>query len=203
MLEGEETFDLYRACFERATARHPLNRRLYVDTRFFIPNDALVKVDRMTMAHGLEARVPFLDHELVEFVAGVPPGLKLRGPRLEKYLLKQSLRAKLPREILFRRKEGFNLPKGIWLKGQLEDFTLDVLSPRVMRDIGLFEPLQITKLIEDHFSGRKDNSHQIWGLLVFVTWWHVYVETVSRISSSPGEPSDIAMVGNGLRLPDR
>lgn len=196
MLGRAETFDLYRPYFERTTARHPLNRRLYVDTRFFVPNDALVKVDRMTMAHGLEARVPFLDHELVEFVATVPPGLKLRGPRLEKYLLKHSLRGKLPREILFRKKEGFNLPKGIWLKDQLEDFALDTLSPRVMSDMGLFEPPQVTRLLEEHFGGRRDNSHQIWGLLVLVTWWHLFIKTASRASPCLNEPSDITVVQN-------
>jgi asparagine synthase (glutamine-hydrolysing) len=184
--DGGEVFDLYEPYFEKTTARHPLNRRLYVDTRFFLPNDGLVKVDRMTMAHGLEARVPFLDHELVEFLATVPPGLKLRGPRLEKYLLKLALKDKLPREILFRKKQGFNLPKVVWLKGQLGDFALDTLSPRVISDMGLFEPVQVARLLQEHFSGRRDNSHQIWGLLVLVTWWHLFIQP------SP-EPPGISM----------
>lgn len=171
---GEETFDLYRTYFEKANDWHPLNRLLYVDTRFYLPNDMLVKVDRMAMAHGLEARVPFLDHELVEFLATVPPRFKLRRLMHKKYLLKCAMQERLPRQVLSRRKQGFNVPKGIWIKNELKVFVADTLSRRNISAMGLFEPNVVADLLTEHWRSQKDNSHQIWGLLVFTLWWQQF-----------------------------
>jgi asparagine synthase (glutamine-hydrolysing) len=131
----------------------------------------------MTMAHGLEARVPFLDHELVTFVASVPPHLKLGRFLTKKYLLKCSLTGRLPRKILARQKQGFNVPKGAWLKGQMRSFALDMLSPQTMREIGWFNPVGVTRLLEDHWANRQDNSHRIWGLLVLTLWWQQFIKS--------------------------
>lgn len=172
----EETFDLYRTCFEKTNGWHPLNRLLYVDTRFYLPNDMLVKVDRMTMAHGLEARVPFLDHELVEFLATVPPRFKLRRLTQKKHLLKRALQGRLPRQVLSRGKQGFNVPKGIWIRNELKAFVADTLSRRNISAMGLFEPNAVADLLTEHWRSQKDNSHQIWGLLVLALWWRQYVQ---------------------------
>lgn len=171
-----DVLDLYRAMFARASARHPLNRLLYVDTRFYLPNDMLVKVDRMTMAHGLEAREPYLDYRLVEFAAGVPPRLKLKHLRHKKYLLKASLAGKLPREVLWRKKQGFNVPNARWIKGELRPFVMDSLAGDRLREMGILNPAAVETILRDHFEERADNSHQIWGLLSLVLWWEQFVK---------------------------
>ncbi len=175
VLNGIETVDLYRAVFAQTDASHPLDRLLYVDTRFYLPNDMLVKVDRMTMAHSLEARVPFLDHRLVEFAAALPPRLKLKQWRLKKYLLKASLQRRLPEASPWRKKEGFNVPKGSWLVGELRDFAFDHLSVQQVQRMGLFQPEQVITLLNEHLAGRRDNSHQIWGLLCLSLWWQQFM----------------------------
>jgi asparagine synthase (glutamine-hydrolysing) len=175
-LQGIETTQLYRAVFAQSKAIHPLDRMLYVDTRFYLPNDMLVKLDRMTMAHSLEARVPFLDHRLVEFCATLPPNLKLRHWRKKKYLLKASLRGRFSQAHLRRKKQGFNVPKAHWITTDLRDFVQDHLSPQQIERMGLFRSDQVTELINQHFAKRRDNSHQIWGLLCLSLWWKQFIE---------------------------
>ena len=175
-LAGIHTFALYHQVFAQTDATHPLERMLYVDTRFYLPNDMLVKVDRMTMAHGLEARVPFLDHQLVELVASLPAHLKLRAWRQKKYLLKKSLAQRLPQADVWRKKQGFNVPKGQWLQHELREFVGDHLSPQQMQRMGLFQPEQVTQLLNEHLNGQQDNSHQLWGLLCLSLWWQKFIE---------------------------
>lgn len=174
-LARADVLELYRAAFARTNARDPLNRMLYVDTRFYLPNDMLVKVDRMTMAHGLEARGPFLDYRLAEFVASVPPGLKLKGLRQKKYLLKAAMRGRLPDSILDRKKEGFNLPNAAWLRGDLRTFAADHLSPRRIKEMGFLDASVVQTLADDHFKGTADNSHQLWCLLTLSLWWQQFI----------------------------
>jgi len=174
-LDGADTIDLYRAVFAHTDAVHPLDRMLYVDTRFYLPNDMLVKVDRMTMAHSLEARVPFLDHHLVEFAASLPPRFKLKQWRTKKYLLKAALHPQLPGALLWRKKQGFNVPKGIWFAGELRDFAFDHLSAQQLQRMGLFDPAYVIRLLNEHTAGIRDNSHQIWGLLCLSLWWQQYM----------------------------
>jgi asparagine synthase (glutamine-hydrolysing) len=171
-----DAISLYRAAFARTNARHPLNRMLYVDTRFYLPNDMLVKVDRMTMAHGLEAREPYLDYRLVEFLARVPPRFKLKHFLHKKYLLKASMKGKLPDSILWRKKQGFNVPNARWIKNDLKPFVMDHLSPARIRDTGLLDSKAVDELLADHFSERADNSHQIWCLLTLVLWWQQFIK---------------------------
>jgi len=170
---------LYRTAFARTDARHPLNRMLYVDTRLYLPNDMLVKLDRMSMAHGLEAREPYLDHHLVEFLATVPPAYKLRGLHHTKYLLKRLMDHRLPRSLVWRRKEGFNVPNARWIRHGLRGFVTDILSPASVRDLGLLDPQAVDRILHDHFGGRADNSHQIWCLLVLVLWFRRFVQNRS------------------------
>jgi len=160
----------YRRQFGRAPARHPLNRLLYVDTRVYLPADMLVKVDRMTMAHGLEAREPYLDYRLVEFAARVPPRLKLRHGTDRKYLLKQSLAGRVPARALRRRKQGFNVPNGQWMREGMKPYVLDRLAPHRVRSHGLLDAGVVSTIVSDHLSGRRDHSHQLWSLLVLSEW---------------------------------
>jgi asparagine synthase (glutamine-hydrolysing) len=187
-LNGANTVDLYRTAFGQTDAGHPLDRMLYVDTRFYLPNDMLVKVDRMTMAHSLEARVPFLDHHLVEFVASLPPQFKLKWGCIKKYLLKVAMHRHLPEASLWRKKQGFNVPKGIWFRGELRDFAFDHLSSQQVQRIGLFDPQEVVKLLNEHVAGKRDNSHQIWGLLCLSLWWQRFIDSV-QVGSSPQSES--------------
>jgi asparagine synthase (glutamine-hydrolysing) len=171
-----DALDLYRAAFARSNAHHPLNRMLYVDTLFYLPNDMLVKVDRMTMAHSLEARGPFLDYRLVEFAATVPPRYKLRHLFCKKYLLKASMKGRLPDQILRRKKAGFNVPNARWIKGELKPFVTDHLSEERLRRMGVLDPRAVETVLRDHFQGRADNSHQIWCMLTLVLWWGQFME---------------------------
>ncbi len=166
--------DLYRRAFSRTNARNPLNRMLYVDTRFYLPNDMLVKVDRMCMAHGLEAREPYLDYRLVEFAASLPPNLKLRKLSQKKYILKKSMAGRLPRQVIWRRKAGFNVPNARWIKGEMKPFVQDHLSPRAVKDMGVLDPPAVERILFDHFSGKAENSHQIWCLLTLALWWQQF-----------------------------
>ena len=178
------TVDLYREVFARTDAEHPLNRMLYVDTRFYLPNDMLVKLDRMTMAHSLEARVPFLDHRLVEFAASIPPRFKLKQGRVKKYLLKAALHRRLPNISVWRKKQGFNVPKGSWFKGTLREFVFDHLSPQSIQRMGLFERETVTRLLNEHVGGKQDHSHRIWGLLCLSLWWEQFIYEPMQVPSS-------------------
>ncbi|MBI5713707.1 MAG: asparagine synthase (glutamine-hydrolyzing) [Chloroflexi bacterium] len=168
--------DLYRAAFAKTNARHPLNRMLYADTRFYLPNDMLVKVDRMTMAHGLEAREPLLDYRLVEFMATVPPSYKLKNFRHKKYLLKAAMKTKLPEKILWRKKAGFNVPNTRWIKQGLKPFVMEHLSSQNIREMGVLDPRTIETLLANHFAEKADNGHQIWCLLTLALWWKQFIK---------------------------
>lgn len=132
------------------------------------------------MAHGLEARVPFLDHRLVEFAFRMPPSLKWRWGRRGKYALRKSMEGRLPRQILRRKKEGFNLPNNRWLRGELRDFAGDLLGRESLRRIGWFNAEYVQKLFKNHCDGVEDNSHQLWGLLSLVLWWRQFQEGSDR-----------------------
>lgn len=170
-----DVMDVYRSYFARTNACHPLNRMLYVDTRLYLPNDMLTKVDRMTMAHSLEARVPFLDHRVVEFCASVPPGLKLKGLRTKKHLLKAAMRNRLPKAVIKRKKEGFNQPVPRWISEDMKPFVLDTLSGRAIEETGMLSARYVGGLLNDHFDGSADNSHQIWCVLTLVLWYDQFM----------------------------
>jgi asparagine synthase (glutamine-hydrolysing) len=167
---------LFQQSFDATDARLPLNRLLYVDTRLYLPNDMLVKVDRMSMAHGLEAREPFLDFRLVEFAASLPPNLKLKNLTQTKYILKKSMQARLPREVIWRKKAGFNVPNARWIKGDLKPLVLEALSASNIRSMGILNPAAVNEVLQQHFSGKAENSHKIWCLLTLALWWRRFID---------------------------
>jgi len=179
-----DVLDVYRSYFAQTNASHPLNRMLYVDTRLYLPNDMLTKVDRMTMAHSLEARVPFLDHRVVEFCASVPPRLKLKGLRTKKHLLKAAMNNRLPGSVIKRKKEGFNQPVPRWISEDMKPFVLDTLSGRAIEDTGLLNAKYVGELLNGHFDGSSDNSHQIWCVLTLVLWYDQFMRKSG--ASAPG-----------------
>jgi asparagine synthase (glutamine-hydrolysing) len=135
----------------------------------YLPGDILTKVDRASMAHSLEVRVPLLDHKLMEWVSGLPPEYKLNG-REGKYLFKKALRPYLPDEILYRPKMGFAVPLASWFRGPLRERVQHTVLGPVMADSGFFTMSFLRQLVEQHQSGRRDNSAALWTLLMFETF---------------------------------
>ena len=133
--------------------RRGLERYLAVDQNYYLPDDILYKTDRMSMAHSLEVRPPFLDHRIVEFAAGLPADLKIRGFK-QKFLLKELMRGKLPEVVLNRKKTGFDIPTHDWFRGVLRGLLMDTLTPEAIAATGIFDAAAIDALIRDHMERR-------------------------------------------------
>jgi asparagine synthase (glutamine-hydrolysing) len=166
-------FDQY---FGREGVPDLLNRALYADTMTYLSGDLLTLTDRMSMVHSIEARAPFVDHELVEFMAGVPAALKLRRGT-KKHLLKQAFRGTLPDEILFRRKQGFTVPLTVWFRNELNPMLRQLLSRERIERLGWFDPAVVQQLIEEHTSLRENHHARIWALLMLMVWHEQYQPT--------------------------
>lgn len=171
-----DSFEIFNMHFDTCIDGDTLQKLLYVDLKVYLPDDILVKVDRMSMAHSLEARVPFLDRDVVEFMAGVPSSLKMKGLRT-KYILKKALNGLLPKEILQKKKGGFNVPIPRWIKKDLKEYVTDTLSPAKMRSLGHFNVDNVSQILKMHLRGEKDYSRNIWGLFMFMLWYDEYVGT--------------------------
>jgi asparagine synthase (glutamine-hydrolysing) len=159
----------WRARFAETGAAPPLARLQDVDLGIYLADDLLVKTDRMSMAHSLEARVPYLDSVVSELALALPTRLKVRGLS-KKRLLRKAAESLIPHAILKARKRGFSIPAAAWLRGELRPFAHEVLAPPRIRAQGYFEPAQVTKLLEDHCSRHDDYSRQLWGLISFSLW---------------------------------
>jgi asparagine synthase (glutamine-hydrolysing) len=173
-------FDSYahvRHFFKNAPTTDPLDQQEYVDIHTYLVDDILVKVDRMSMATSLEARVPFLDHRVVEFSATIPSQLKLAGlsHQKTKYILKKAMENILPHEIIYRGKEGFSIPIKNWLKNELKPMLLDVLSPERIKSEGFFNPEYVEQLKREHFQNIENHSHRLWALMMFGIWYDNYI----------------------------
>jgi asparagine synthase (glutamine-hydrolysing) len=153
---------------------HWLSSLQYMDIKNYLPNDILTKVDRMSMAHSIEARVPLLDHKFVEFAATIPPELKLKG-KTTKYIFKKAMEGILPNEILYRPKRGFAIPLGRWFRGQLSLYVRDLLLSRKSLGRGLFKKSYIERLIELNDRGRPMDL-QLWTLITFELWCRRFID---------------------------
>jgi asparagine synthase (glutamine-hydrolysing) len=151
----------------------PMGLFQYLDLKLYLQEDILVKVDRASMACSLEIRAPFLDHEFVEFVVGLPTKFKLR--RLtSKYILKKSMTKILPQEVIGRKKKGFGVPIAKWAKGSLRELFEDLLSPNRIKREGFLNHASVTTILTDHLANRRDNRKQLWTLLVWELWVNRY-----------------------------
>jgi asparagine synthase (glutamine-hydrolysing) len=148
---------------------------LAVNMKTYLPGDLLVKTDRMTMANSLEARCPFLDHPFLEFAAGIPSKLKLKG-MTTKYILKRALAGIVPDEIIRRKKHGFGVPVGLWFRTSLKRYLNEtLLSPEALQR-GYFHESSLRRLIEEHQSGKRDHGHRLWALLTLEMWHRVFID---------------------------
>ena len=160
--------DLYGQTAE-VTATSNLFRFMHLDQHLYLCDNILYKCDRMSMAHSLEVRPPFLDHRIVEFAGGLPENLQVRGTQL-KILLKSLLATKVPAPMVRKRKEGLDIPVHAWLRGPLRELLLDVLSPGRVRASQIFIPAMVEKLIDDHLARRVNAGYHLWGLLTLFLW---------------------------------
>jgi asparagine synthase (glutamine-hydrolysing) len=156
---------------------YPLRDRMtklqYLDLKLYLQESILVKVDRASMACSLEVRAPFLDHELVEFVMGLPSKLKLKGST-SKYVLKNALKNRLPDDIIKRPKKGFGVPIAKWVKGPLKELFQDLLSSERIKREGFLNHEYVNELLQDHLSNKRDNRKQLWTLLLWELWVNRY-----------------------------
>jgi asparagine synthase (glutamine-hydrolysing) len=164
-----------------------LNKCLFVDQCYYLPDDILHKCDRMSMAHSIELRPPFLDHRIVDFAARLPLEFKIKG-RQTKYVLRKLMNGKLPRTFTSRRKEGLDIPAHEWLRGALRPLLCDTLSFSSVAGAGLFDPFVVQKLVDDHLSRRTNLGYHLWGLLTLHLWiqrWKIETEEISHVVLRP------------------
>jgi asparagine synthase (glutamine-hydrolysing) len=161
----------------------PLDRMLALEQRFFLADHNLTYTDRMSMAVGVEARVPFLDAELVEFAARIPIALKQRG-RVGKWVLKKAMEPYLPAEVIYRPKSGFGAPLRHWMRHELRALMGDVLSSESLRRRGLFDPTAVQRLIDQNQSGKIDAAYTLLSLMTIEIWCRTYLDSVPDFSTS-------------------
>jgi asparagine synthase (glutamine-hydrolysing) len=161
--------------FDRAGPRSTLARSLYVDVKSYLSDNCLVKVDRMSMANSLESRVPMLDRELVELAFQTPDNLKLKGGET-KILLKRIAAQQIPRECVYRQKEGFSIPIKHWLGTQFRPLLEDLLDSTKLETEGVFNVNTVNNLKREHLAGKANHSHVLWSLMVFQAWRRRWLE---------------------------
>jgi asparagine synthase (glutamine-hydrolysing) len=164
-----DPYAAHRRYFARVRDAAPLNRLLYVDLKTFLPCLNLITTDKTSMAANLEVRVPFLNREMIEMAARMPPRLKLHG-LTRKYVLKRALENVLPKDVVWRKKAGFGAPIRSWLRGPLRPLVDDLLSEESVRRRGLFRPAEVKRVIDANFSGREDYNLQVFQLLGLELW---------------------------------
>jgi asparagine synthase (glutamine-hydrolysing) len=180
---GFDPVDVLRTRFDETEGAELIARLQDVDLGTYLVDDLLVKTDRASMAHSLEARVPFLDSLVTGFALALPTRHKVRGLR-KKVLLRKAVEPLLPREVVHGRKRGFSIPAAAWLRGELEPFARDTLSADTLRRQGFFRHEPVQRLLDEHVSGRQDWSRQLWCLLAFTLWHERHVEQEPRSPSA-------------------
>jgi asparagine synthase (glutamine-hydrolysing) len=172
-VSGETTENLIRNRLDACKSTDPTNRALFLDLETLLPDQVLPFVDRLSMAHSVEVRPPFLDHRLVEFACSLPGHFKIKAGRV-KNILKDAVRDLLPADLIARPKEGFIMPINDWLVGKLKNYVRATLEPEKVKRQGLFRSEAIGNMLDAHFSGQHHYGNQIWNLLMLQLWWDRY-----------------------------
>ena len=179
-LNGRPSLAVLEKYFAETDSSDFLDKVQYVDQKTYLVEDLLALTDKMSMANSLEARVPFLDHKLVELSARIPPGMRLKGLKT-KYILKKALDDVVPRRILHRQKQGFSMPIDSWLRNGLRDWCADLLSKQRIEKRGYFNYDTVRWIIQEHQEGRKDFSQHIWALLILEVWHTIFLDKQNAI----------------------
>jgi asparagine synthase (glutamine-hydrolysing) len=164
------------------------SRMMRFDFETYLPEDVLTKVDRMSMAHSIESRVPLLDNQVIDFAATLPAHLKIKNGR-RKHILKEAVRSLLPPGIIDRKKQGFGVPLGVWFRGGLTDVFSDVLKSPRTRQRGYFETGFVDRLVDEHLAGRRDHTLRLWQLMVFELWHREYLDAPVGTRSAAQHPA--------------
>jgi asparagine synthase (glutamine-hydrolysing) len=170
----------FRRAYESCQSSDPLDRALYVDVKTYLVDDILTKVDKMSMAVSLEARVPLLDHRLLEFAATVPSALKLKNGR-QKHLLRRHLETKIPAAVVDRPKHGFTVPIHEWLRGPLAPMVGDLLFDGRLRSRGLFDEPAVERLWREHRLRTRDHRHRLWSLVMLELWFRRFIDESTEL----------------------
>ena len=172
---GDDPGNVLRRRFAAAPSKDPVSQILYVDTKTYMVDDILAKVDRMSMLNSLETRAPILDHVFVEWVTGLPPQWKLRGKEQKYILRKLAERIGVPREVLYRQKQGFSLPLVHWMRNELKDMLMMLLEPRSL-ERGYFLRRGVQAVMDDYTLRGRTNTGRLWRLLMFELWHRNFLE---------------------------
>jgi asparagine synthase (glutamine-hydrolysing) len=172
-LQNYQAIEVLREHAAKSPSQHPLSLVQYLDLKTYLPGDILTKVDRASMAHSLEVRVPLLDHKLVEWISGVTPDFKLHG-REGKYLFKKSLESFLPTDILYRPKMGFAVPLASWFRNSLREKVRKAVIGSAMADSGIFDMDYLLTMVDQHQAGLRDHSAGLWSLLMYESFLRRY-----------------------------
>jgi asparagine synthase (glutamine-hydrolysing) len=174
-LAGTDAEQALGTRLERFESLPAHGRMMRLDFETYLPEDILTKVDRMSMAHSIESRIPLLDNEVIDFAWALPSSWKIANGR-RKHILKEAASALLPPAILDRRKQGFAVPLGVWFRSGLTDVFLDVLGSPKTRQRGYFQTSFVNHLLREHLSGKRDQTLRLWQLLVFELWHRQYID---------------------------
>ncbi|MEM6467530.1 MAG: asparagine synthase-related protein, partial [Pseudomonadota bacterium] len=164
-LQGYEASQHLRQFFDKAPADDALSQAQYVDMKTYLAGDILTKVDRASMAHSLEVRVPLIDHKFLEWAAGIPAHLRLHQGH-SKFILKKAVRKSLPSSIIDRPKMGFVVPLSNWFRGPLAERIRSLASSQTVLDTGLIDRKAVQTMAEEHISGRREHGRALWALLM-------------------------------------
>lgn len=171
----------FRPHLEKVSRYTPLSKLLYLNAKTYLPDDLLVKMDRASMANGLEVRSPFLDRDLMEYAAALPDRMKLRRGST-KYILKRAFSDLLPRDILTRGKKGFGVPLGTWFRGELRDFMFDLLLSPDSRSRDYLNQGYVRRLAHEHQDAKRDHGHRLWAVITFEVWLRLLPQWAGKVS---------------------
>ncbi|MBI4840476.1 MAG: asparagine synthetase B, partial [candidate division NC10 bacterium] len=182
-----DALEVLLAAYRQSDAPDLVDATLGVDAALYLPDDLLVKVDIASMAHSLEARSPFLDHEFMEFAATIPSHLKVRG-RAKKIILRRALAGLLPEETLHRPKMGFGVPIEHWLRHELRDLVTQTLLGRRCLERGYFRRETVQRLVDEHVQGTTNSQQVLWTLLMLELWHRTYVDGDGQMADQRRTP---------------
>ena len=174
-LNGHDASEVLPKWFSKANGSGIIDATMLVDQMTYLPNDLLVKVDIASMANSLEARSPFLDHNVIEFAAKLPEKLKVSGADTKSFLKKVAARL-VPKDVIYRRKMGFGVPVGKWFRGEMKDFVREVLLSETSLNRGVIRPEAIRRYVEEHIDARQDHSFRLWTLLMLELWYRRFID---------------------------
>jgi asparagine synthase (glutamine-hydrolysing) len=166
--------DMFIDLYNSENAKEPLDKIFYCDMKTYLPEDILACTDRISMHHSLEVRVPFIDHKLLEFCATIPNNLKIKY-NIKKYLLRKEAKNHLPQEVFKQRKQGFASPMTQWINSDIKEYVKEMLCERNLSKHGYFKQKEIDRLLEEHFTRKEIHDKEIWSILVFQTWFNLYM----------------------------